>query len=193
MSRIVVSQFVTLDGVFEDPGGSEGIDRGGWAFRFERGEEGDRFKLDEVMASDGLLLGRTTYEGFAAAWPSRTDEFGFADKFNGMPKYVVSSTLTDPEWNNTHVVTLDELPGLEGELLVNGSGQLVQALLERGLVDELRLMVFPTLLGTGRRLFGESPSELPFGLVSATPVGDDGVTILVYRPVTSDDQEDSLA
>ena len=164
MSRIVVSQFVTLDGVFEDPGGSEGIERGGWAFRFERGEEGDRFKLDEVMGADGLLLGRVTYEGFAAAWPSRTDEFGFADKFNGMPKYVVSSTLSDPEWNNTHVVTLDELPGLEGELLVNGSGQLVQALLERGLVDELRLMVFPTLLGTGRRLFGESPSELPFGL-----------------------------
>ena len=193
MSRIVVSQFVTLDGVFEDPGGSEGIERGGWAFRFERGEEGDRFKLDEVMGADGLLLGRVTYEGFAAAWPSRTDEFGFADKFNGMPKYVVSSTLSDPEWNNTHVVTLDELPGLEGELLVNGSGQLVQALLERGLVDELRLMVFPTLLGTGRRLFGESPSELPFSLVSATSVGDDGVTILVYRPVTSDDQEDSLA
>ena len=157
MSRIVVSQFVTLDGVFEDPGGSEGIDRGGWAFRFERGEEGDRFKLDEVMAADGLLLGRVTYEGFAAAWPSRTDELGFADKFNTMPKYVVSSTLTDPEWNNTRVVTLDELPGLEGELLVNGSGQLVQALLERGLVDELRLMVFPTVLGTGRRLFGETP------------------------------------
>ena len=96
MSRIVVSQFVTLDGVFEDPGGSEGIDRGGWAFRYERGEEGDRFKLDEVMAADGLLLGRVTYAGFAAAWPSRTDEFGFADKFNTMPKYVVSSTLSRP-------------------------------------------------------------------------------------------------
>ena len=93
VSRIVVSQFVTLDGVFEDPGGSERIERGGWAFRFERGKEGDRFKLDEVMAADGLLLGRVTYEGFAAAWPSRTDEFGFADKFNNMPKYVVGSTL----------------------------------------------------------------------------------------------------
>ena len=193
MSKIVVSQFVTLDGVFEDPGGSEGIDRGGWAFRYERGEEGDRFKLDEVMAADGLLLGRVTYEGFAAAWPSRTDEFGFADKFNGMPKYVVSSTLSDPEWNNTRVVTLEELSGLEGELLVNGSGQLVQALLERGLVDELRLMVFPTLLGTGRRLFGESPSELPFRLVKSTPVGEDGVTILVYQPVTDDDLGESLA
>jgi dihydrofolate reductase len=191
VSRIVVSQFVTLDGVFEDPGGSEGVDRGGWAFRFERGEEGDRFKLDEVMASDGLLLGRVTYAGFAAAWPEREGEF--ADKFNGMPKYVVSTTLTDPEWNNTRVVTLDEIRGLEGELLVNGSGQLVQALLERGLVDELRLMVFPTVLGTGRRLFGETPGELPFRLVSATPVGDDGVTILAYQPVTDGEPKESLA
>ncbi len=182
MSRIVVSQFVTLDGVFEDPGGSEGMDRGGWALRYERGEEGDRFKLDEVMAADGLLLGRITYAGFAAAWPSREGEF--ADKFNTMPKYVVSTTLADPEWNNTRVVTLDELPELEGELLVNGSGQLVHALLERGLVDELRLMVFATVLGNGRRLFGETASELPFRLVKSTPVGGDGVMILVYQPAT---------
>jgi dihydrofolate reductase len=180
VSRIVVSQFVTLDGVFEDPGGSEGMDRGGWALRYERGEEGDRFKLDEVMAADGLLLGRVTYAGFAAAWPSREGEF--ADKFNTMPKYVVSTTLSDPEWNNTRVVTLDELPELEGELLVNGSGQLVHALLERGLVDELRLMVFATVLGNGRRLFGETGSELPFRLVKSTPVGGDGVMILVYQP-----------
>ena len=193
MSRIVVSQFVTLDGVFEDPGGSEGIDRGGWAFRYERGEEGDRFKLDEVMAADGLLLGRVTYEGFAAAWPSRTDELGFADKFNTMPKYVVSSTLTDPEWNNTRVVTLDEIPELEGELLVNGSGQLVQALLERRLVDELRLMVFPAVLGNGRRLFGQTDAELPFRLVKSQPVGGDGVTILIYQPATADDPEGQVA
>jgi dihydrofolate reductase len=189
VSRIVVSQFVTLDGVFEDPGGSEGMERGGWAFRYERGEEGDRFKLDEVMAADGLLLGRVTYEGFAAAWPSRTDEFGFADKFNTMPKYLVSSTLTDPEWNNTRVVTLEEIPELEGEILVNGSGQLVDALLERGLVDELRLMVFPAVLGSGRRLFGETSSELPFRLVKSTPVGGDGVTILVYQPATQEAPE----
>jgi dihydrofolate reductase len=193
VSKIVVSQFVTLDGVFEDPGGSEGMERGGWAFRYERGEEGDRFKLDEVMASDALLLGRITYAGFAAAWPSRQDEFGFADKFNGMRKYVVSSTLTDPEWNNTQVVTLDEVAGLrdehEGDILVNGSAQLVRALLERGLVDELRLMVFPSVLGQGRRLFGETPSELPFRLASSKAVGDDGVTILVYHPVTNDGQE----
>jgi dihydrofolate reductase len=185
MRKIVVSQFVTLDGVFEDPGGSEGIERGGWAFRFERGEEGDRFKLDEVMDADALLLGRVTYGGFAEAWPSREGEF--ADKFNTMAKYVVSSTLRDPEWNNTRVVTLDEIPDLEGEILVNGSGQLVQALLARGLVDELRLMVFPTVLGQGRRLFGETPSELPFRLVSSKAVGD-GVAILVYQPATSDEQ-----
>jgi dihydrofolate reductase len=193
VSKIVVSQFVTLDGVFEDPGGSEGMERGGWAFRYERGEEGDRFKLDEVMASDALLLGRITYAGFAAAWPSRQDEFGFADKFNGMRKYVVSSTLTDPEWNNTQVVTLDEVAGLrdehEGDILVNGSAQLVRALLERGLVDELRLMVFPAVLGSGRTLFGETASEHPFRLASSKPVGDDGVTILVYQPVTPEDAE----
>jgi dihydrofolate reductase len=193
VSKIVVSQFVTLDGVFEDPGGSEGMERGGWAFRYERGEEGDRFKLDEVMASDALLLGRVTYAGFAAAWPSRQDEFGFADKFNGMRKYVVSSTLTDPEWNNTEVVTLDEVAGLrdehEGDILVNGSAQLVRGLLERALVDELRLMVFPAVLGSGRTLFGETASEHPFRLASSKPVGDDGVTILVYRPVTPEEAE----
>jgi dihydrofolate reductase len=193
VSRIVVSQFVTLDGVFEDPGGSEGMERGGWALRYERGEEGDRFKLDEVMAADGLLLGRVTYEGFAAAWPSRTDEFGFADKFNNMPKYLVSSTLTDPQWNNTRVVTLDEIPELDGEILVNGSGQLVDALLERGLVDELRLMVFPAVLGNGRRLFGQTDAELPFRLVKSQPVGGDGVTILIYQPATADDPEGQVA
>jgi dihydrofolate reductase len=110
-----------------------------------------------------------------------------------MPKYVVSSTLTDPEWNNTRVVTLDEIPELEGELLVNGSAQLVAALLARGLVDELRLMVFPTVLGTGRRLFGETPSELPFRLVKSQPVGEDGVTILVYQPATPKAPEGQVA
>jgi dihydrofolate reductase len=184
VSKIVVSQFVTLDGVFEDPGGSEGMERGGWAFRYERGEEGDRFKLDEVMASDALLLGRVTYAGFAAAWPSRQDEFGFADKFNGMRKYVVSSTLTDPEWNNTEVVTLDEVAGLrdehEGDILVNGSAQLVHALVERGLVDEWRLMVFPIVLGEGKRVFGEAPDASGLELVSCTQLGS-GSLYLVYR------------
>src|SRR3989337_3657843 len=107
MGKVVVSQFISLDGVVEDPGGAEGFDRGGWAFEFDRGPEGDKFKLDEVMASEALLLGRVTYEGFAAAWPSRTDEVGFADKFNSMPKYVVSTTLKDPEWNNSTVIDGD--------------------------------------------------------------------------------------
>src|SRR5512132_4198047 len=137
MGRIVVTEFVSLDGVMEDPGGSENFKYGGWTFEFDRGDEGNKFKLDEAMASDALLLGRVTYEGFAAAWPSR--EGSFADKFNTMPKYVVSSTLANPEWNNSTVIGLDEVAGLrdrhDGDILVNGSVQLVQGLVERGLVD----------------------------------------------------------
>ena len=188
MGNIVVSQFVTLDGVFEDPGGSEGMERGAWAFKFERGEEGDRFKLDEVMASDALLLGRVTFEGFAAAWPSR--EGDFADKFNHMPKYVVSTTLENPEWNNSTVIADDVAARVaelkekhENDILVNGSGQLVATLLEHDLADELRLMVFPVLLGAGRRLF-EDGKESSLRLVDAKPVGPDGVVILTYRPAT---------
>src|SRR5215210_3952066 len=133
MSKIVVSQFMTLDGVVEDPGGAEDFERGGWAFQFNRGEEGDKFKLDEVMEADALLLGRTTYEGFAEAWPSRTDEMGFADKMNSMPKYVASKTLDRAEWSNTSVIGGDvaaEVAELkrrvDGDLLVYGSAQLVQ-------------------------------------------------------------------
>jgi dihydrofolate reductase len=189
MARVVVSQFVTLDGVFEDPGGAEEMGRGGWAFGFERGEEGDRFKLDEVMAADALLLGRVTYEGFAAAWPTREGEF--ADKFNGMQKYVVSSTLGEPKWANSKVVSVDDVAGLRevdgGDLLVNGSAQLVADLLERDLVDELRLMVFPTVLGAGRRLFGDTGAPKPLRLVESRPVGPDGVLILIYQPVTRED------
>jgi dihydrofolate reductase len=189
VARVVVSQFMTVDGVFEDPGGSEGHERGAWAFQFDRGEDGDKFKLDEVMASDALLLGRVTYEGFAAAWPSREGQF--ADKFNGMQKYVVSSTLGDPEWNNSKVVSVDELAGLReaegGDILVNGSAQLVGELLDRGLVDELRLMVFPTVLGGGRRLFGDTAEPKAFKLVEARPVGPDGVVVLSYQPVTRED------
>lgn len=182
MSKIVVSQFITLDGVVEDPGGSEGAEHGGWAFQFERGPDGDKFKLDELMASDALLLGRVTYEGFAAAWPSR--EGDFADKFNTMPKYVVSSTLGDPEWSNSTVVTLDEIAGLrdkhEGDILVNGSVQLVQALAARGLVDEYRLMVFPVALGSGKKLFADDGIRQPLSVVEARPVGE--VVILRLEP-----------
>src|SRR6266480_2927092 len=141
MGKLVVTEFITLDGVIEDPGGSENLDRGGWAFRFDRGEEGNKFKLDEVLEAEAQLLGRVTYEGFAAAWPSRDDEAGFAEKFNTMPKYVVSSTLKDPEWQNSHVLSGDvaeEVSRLkeqvDGVILVAGSAQLVQALLEHDLV-----------------------------------------------------------
>jgi len=166
MRRVVVTEFITVDGTIEDPGGSEKAPYGGWAFKFDRGPEGDKFKLDETMASDALLLGRTTYEGFAAAWPSRTDDVGFADKFNSMPKYVVSSTLKSPEWNNSHVISGDLAKevavlkeGGDGDLVVHGSAQLVRGLLELDLVDELRLMVFPYVAGGGKKLFAEGPPK----------------------------------
>jgi dihydrofolate reductase len=192
VSRIVVSQFVTVDGVFEDPGGSEKFERGGWAFQFERGPEGDKFKLDEVMASEALLLGCVTYEGFAEAWPSRTGDF--ADKFNGMRKYVVSSTIGEPEWNNTTVIRenvpeevskLREADG--GDILVNGSAQLVRTLLEHDLVDEYRLMVFPVVLGKGKRLFTDTDGAKPLQLADSRPVGPDGVVILTYRPAQAEE------
>jgi dihydrofolate reductase len=187
MGKIVVTQFVTVDGVIEDPGGSENHERGGWAFQFNRGDDGDKFKLDEVMSSDGLLLGRVTYEGFADAWPSRTGEF--ADKFNNMPKYVVSTTLEDPEWNNTTVISdnvADEVSKLRqqpgGDILINGSATLIQELIEHDLVDEYRLMVFPLVMGAGKRLFGETSGAAALELVESRPVGPDGVVILTYRP-----------
>jgi len=185
MGRIVVTEFVSLDGVVEDPGGSEDFKYGGWSFEFNRGEEGDKFKLDEAFEADALLLGRVTYEAFAEAWPSRDGEF--ADRFNTMPKYVVSSTLENPEWNNSTVLKGDvaeEVSKLRessgGDVVVHGSPQLVQALLERDLVDELRLMVFPVILGAGKRLFGETSDKLRLRLTRADAVGD-GVTILIYE------------
>ena len=180
MGRIVVTEFISLDGVVEDPGGSEDFKYGGWSFEFDRGAEGDAFKLDETMATDALLLGRRTYEGFAAAWPTREGEF--ADKFNSMPKYVVSSTLHDPEWNNTTVIGIDDVAKLRDEhetVVVHGSATLAQSLLDRDLVDELRLMVFPVVLGKGRRLFGDTPDKKALRLADSKVVGD-GVVILTY-------------
>src|SRR4051794_10870058 len=189
MGKVVVSQFITVDGVIEDPGGSEKFERGGWAFEYNRGDDGDKFKVDEVMASGALLLGRKTYEGFAEAWPSREGEF--ADKFNNMAKYVVSSTLTDPEWNNTHVLGADleaEVGRIkdevDGDILVNGSAQLVNALTDAGLVDELRLMVFPVVLGKGKKLFGHGAAKASLSLSELKPVGDEGVLVAVYQPTT---------
>jgi dihydrofolate reductase len=184
MGKIVVTEFISIDGVVEDPGGSEDFKYGGWSFEFSRGDEGDKFKLDEAMASDALLLGRVTYEGFADAWPSREGEF--ADKFNNMPKYVVSSTLSDPDWTNSVVVDGDLADAVskiraehEGDIAVHGSAQLAQALIEKDLVDELRLMVFPVVLGAGKRLFGETSDKKTLKLVESQLVGD-GVVILVY-------------
>jgi dihydrofolate reductase len=190
MGRIVVTEFVSLDGVMEDPGGSEDFKYGGWTFEIERGEDGDGFKLDEAMNSDAMLLGRKTYEGFAAAWPSRDGEF--ADKFNNMPKYVVSSTLKDPDWTNSTVLDGDlaeEVSKLrdevDGDILVHGSAQLVQALVDKGLVDELRLMVFPVVLGAGKRLFGETSDKRRLRLSGSKTVGD-GVQILTYVPAATE-------
>ena len=185
MGRIVVTEFVSLDGVMEDPGGAEDFKYGGWTFEISRGDEGDKFKLDETMASDALLLGRRTYEGFAAAWPSL--EGDFADRFNSMPKYVVSSTLQDPEWTNSTVLSgdlADEVKRVrdehDGDVVVHGSAQLVQGLLENDLMDELRLMVFPVVLGDGKRLFGATSDKKPLRLTSTQTVGD-GVAILIYE------------
>jgi len=188
MGRIVVTEFTSLDGVIEDPGGAEDFKYGGWSFEFSRGEEGDKFKLDETLDSAALLLGRVTYQGFAEAWPTRTGEF--ADKFNDMPKYVVSSTLKDPEWTNSTVIAADDLVQgvsnlkreVDGNIVVHGSAQLVQALLEHDLVDELRLMVFPVALGSGKRLFGETTDKKPMRLTDSKTVGD-GVAILIHEPV----------
>jgi dihydrofolate reductase len=168
MARLVATEFITLDGVFEDPGGGESFDLGGWAFNYDRGEEGNRFKYEELMAADAQLLGRTTYNGFARAWPNMAaDDFG--QKMNAMPKHVVTSTPLDPAWENSSVLDpgdlaagVRELKGrYRGDLLVAGSGRLVRSLLDLGLVDELRLMVYPTVLGRGQRLFdGVRPAGL---------------------------------
>jgi dihydrofolate reductase len=178
MSTIVVSEFVTVDGVMEDPGGAEGFRHGGWAFRFDRGADGDRFKLEELQAAGALLLGRRTYEGFAAVWPSVTDEQGFAEKMNSMPKYVVSSTLEEASWANSTILRGDLAEAVEhvqresdGDVLVAGSATLVQGLAELDLVDRYRLMVFPIVLGTGKRLFRETADAAALRLVEARPAG----------------------
>jgi dihydrofolate reductase len=184
MAQIIVTEFVSVDGVMEDPGGAEDFEYGGWTFEIDRGE-GDRFKLDETMDTEALLLGRVTYEGFAAAWPSREGEF--ADKCNSMPKYVVSSTLGSAEWTNTTVLAGDVVESVsrlrreqDGNIVVHGSCRLAQTLIEHDLVDELRLMVFPVILGKGRRLFGETTDKKLLELTESRTVGD-GVAILVYR------------
>jgi dihydrofolate reductase len=188
MGRIVVTEFISLDGVIEAPGGGEDYEHAGWTFEIERGEEGDKFKLDELIEAEAQLLGRVTYEGFAAAWPTMEDEAGFAEKMNSMPKYVVSSTLEDASWENSTVLRGDvaeEVAKLkdevEGVILVAGSARLVQALVEHDLVDELRLMVFPVLLGEGKRLFGAVSEKKALKLAGSRTLGD-GIALLTYEP-----------
>jgi dihydrofolate reductase len=186
MGTIYITEFMSLDGVVEDPGGAEGFKHGGWSFKFNDAE-GGKFKLDETLATDALLLGRVTYEGFAAAWPDRKDDVGFAEKFNSMPKYVVSTTLTDASWNNSTVIRPDQIAEIksrqEGNIGVHGSITLARSLMAQGLVDELRLMVFPVVLGSGKRLFGESEEMQPLKLVEERTT-DSGTVILRYQPAT---------
>ena len=186
MGRVVVTEFVTLDGVFEDPGGAEAFEHGGWAFKANRGPEGDAFKGEELRAAEAQLLGRVTYEGFARAWPNMQGDW-FGQKMNEMPKYVVSSTLQSADWNNSTILGEDWVEQVKrlrselgGDILVAGSGRLVAGLLDADLVDELRLMVFPTVLGRGRRLLdGAPPTQLE--LVSAAKAADT-VTMVYARP-----------
>jgi len=185
-ARIVVTEFVSLDGVMEAPGGEPDFKYPGWTFEFERGDDGNQFKLDEAMGADALLLGRRTYESFAGAWPEREGEF--ADKFNSMPKFVVSTTLGDPEWNNTTVLAGGDASAavrrlkedFDGELQVPGSHRLVQELIESDLVDQVNLMVFPVILGTGKRAFEETPDRRDLRLRESKVVGD-GVNVLIYE------------
>jgi dihydrofolate reductase len=186
MGRIVVSENVTLDGVVEDPSGVEGFKHGGWVGTLLDRPATAKAALDEALGAEAFLLGRRTYEFLAARWPSRTG--ALADRLNDLPKHVVSSTLEDPEWNNTTVLRGDAMQeasklkhGLDGEIIVAGSIQLARALMENDLVDELRLKVYPVVLGAGERLFGEIGDQKPMRLVD-TRAGDD-VAFLTYEAV----------
>jgi dihydrofolate reductase len=191
MGKIVVTEFISLDGVIEDPGGSEDFEYGGWSFEYDRGEDGDQFKMDELNDADAALLGRVTYEGFAAAWPERAgdeDEGGFAEKINSMPKYVVSTTINDPGWQNSHVISenvpeeVEKLKSTyEGDIQVAGSATLVKTLLENDLVDQWNLMVFPTILGSGKRLFADGVPRRKLKLVEDRGVGSDGIRVQIYE------------
>jgi dihydrofolate reductase len=191
MRKVVASTFVTVDGVFEDPGGAEGFELGGWSFKYSgRSEDDLRYQGDLLCASDALLLGRVTYEGFAKAWPSMKDGGWYADRMNGLPKYVVSSTLANAEWNNSTIIKSDvakevaKLKQQPGEnILIFGSGELVNGLLQHQLIDELRLLVHPVVLGRGKRLFAEGS---PVGLtVSDAKVFGSGVVLVVYEPAAN--------
>jgi dihydrofolate reductase len=187
MGKIVVSENVTLDGVIQDPAGDEGFRVGGWVGRIADREEVAKVTLDEALGTEALLLGRRSYEWLAARWPSRTG--ALADRLNSLPKYVVSSTLEHPAWNNSTVLKGDVVnevsklkQELNGEIVVPGSFQLLRTLIEHDLVDELRLKIFPVVLGAGERLFGETSDKKPMRLINARILGDD-IVFLTYEPV----------
>ncbi len=189
MGRIVVTEFISLDGVIDSPGGGDDYEHAGWTFEYEQGEGGQAFKVRELVEAEAQLLGRVTYDGFAAAWPTMEGTGEFGEKMNAMPKYVVSSTLTTAEWTNTTILSgevtaeVSELKRqIDGVILVAGSAQLVQALIPASLVDELRLMVFPVVLGSGKRLFAAGRDKWPLTLTASETVGD-GLEILTYQPV----------
>ncbi len=193
MGDVVVSEFITLDGVIDSPGGEPEFARSGWAFQFDRGD-GERFKWEELQAAGALLLGRVTYEAFARAWPTMEGTGAFGEKMNAMPKYVVSTTLRRAEWHNSTIIG-GELAAevgrlkreVEGDVLVNGSGALARSLAELGLVNEYRLMVFPTVLGAGKRLFGDTREAQPLRLVDTRRAGD--TVILTLRPARAAGEE----
>jgi dihydrofolate reductase len=185
VGRLVVTEYISVDGVVEAPSGDEPFERVGWTDAFSRGPEGDQFKVDETFAADAQLLGRVTYEQFAAAWPLYEGEF--PDYFNAMPKHVVSSTLTDPAWNNTKVIEGDAVEEVgklkqryERDILVHGSPQLAQTLLEHDLVDALHLLVYPVIVGAGKRLFDRTSDTKGLRLVEARTFGD-GIQLLIYE------------
>jgi dihydrofolate reductase len=194
--KVIASEFVALDGVIENPS---------WTFRFT-GKEQQKFKFDELSASDALLLGRVTYEGFAAAWPRMTEQAGelsasdalllgrYADMMNGYPKYVASTTLQEPlEWNNSTLIEGDVAEGVSRlkqqpgkDILVFGSGKLVNTLMRDELIDEYRLMIFPIIVGSGQRLFADGIDEMVLRLVDTETFGS-GVVVLTYRPAAEQD------
>ncbi len=187
MRKVIVSEYVTLDGVMEDPGGGEGTKHGGWSFQFWS-EEAAKFKFDELFASDALLLGRVTYQGFAKAWPAMNDEHGFADRMNSLPKFVVSSTLEKLEWNNSRLITgniaeevsrLKQQPGQD--ILVAGSVELVHTLMQHDLIDEYRIMVHPVVVGSGKRLFKDETDMKVLKLID-TKTFSSGIVVLSYQP-----------
>jgi dihydrofolate reductase len=185
VGKIVISENVSLDGVIEDPAGDEGFRRGGWVGLLAGREDVAKVALDEALGAEALLLGRRSYEWLAARWPSRNGEL--ADRLNSLPKYVVSSTLEDPDWNNSTVLKGDVVrevsklkQELDGEIVVPGSFQLLRTLIEHDLVDELRLKIFPVVLGAGERLFGETSDKKPMRLVDTQTIGD-GIAFLKYE------------